>query len=138
MALRTLPRGGRMGTQGGRPRLTIRLCLAVCVFAALSLPNRLPADPPVKFSDPDVTAYVKKLGRFCDLYVAAARAAQHGDASRLRQMDAQIPQLQAQAVRMAEKLQPGETKAFTEYISQCGQTMMDAAYGLTLPPATPH
>ena len=89
------------------------------------LADRLP-----KFIDPAVNAYIKELTQFKDRYVAAVVAARHGDDRALKRMDAAFPELQAKAVLLFDKLEPGETKRFTEYVTACGQTMVDAAYEL--------
>ncbi len=107
-----------------------RTALALCVVLTAIFPGRLRAVPPPKFSEPDVNAYVEALGHFRDHYVAVARAARHGDKKQLKKMEAEIPQWQEKAIVLLDQLQPGETKPFTEYVSLCGLTMMDAAFGM--------
>jgi hypothetical protein len=108
-----------------------RIALALCFFFIIGFPARTRADP--KFTDPEVTAYVKALGQFRDRYLAAVIAARHGDDREMKRMDAELPSWQERAIRLVDKLQPSETKRFTEYVTQCGQTMMDAAYGFSKP-----
>jgi hypothetical protein len=103
---------------------------ALCLVSILILPARLEADP--AFTDPEVTAYVKALSDFRDRYMAAVTAAKQGDESTLKRMDAQFPQYQEKAIRLLDKLRPDETKRYTEYVTGCGQAMVDAAYGLGL------
>jgi hypothetical protein len=112
-----------------RGRGPTRLALALCLFSTIAFAARAVADP--RFTDPEVTAYVKALGQFRDRYLDAVKAARHGDDRGMKRMDAELPAWQEKAIRLLDKLEPGETKRFTEYVTQCGQTMMDAAYGFS-------
>jgi uncharacterized membrane protein YccC len=108
-----------------------RAAAALCLVFIIGFPSRTLADEPLKFSDPQVTAYLRELARFRDQYLAAVAAAKHGDNAELKRLDTQFPALQDKAVRLLDKLEPAATKRFTEYVARCGQTMMDAAYGLS-------
>jgi hypothetical protein len=108
----------------------IRIALGCCIFFTAAFPETMAADP-LKYTDPEVTAYVKALGQFRDRYLAAVNAAKHGDDREMKRMDGELPEWQEKAIRLVDKLEPSETKRFTEFVTQCGQTMMDAAYGFT-------
>jgi hypothetical protein len=102
------------------------LCLACLAIQ----PTRVEAEPP--FADPEVNAYVKTLSDFRDRYMTAVTAARNGNDSDLKRMNAQFPQLQQKAIRLLDKLRPDETQRYTDYVTGCGQAMVDAAYGLGL------
>jgi hypothetical protein len=107
----------------------------LCLGMFVAFPPRMLADDWPKFADPEVTAYVKALALFRDRYVAAAK---RGDDRQLKLMDAQFTDFQKQATRLVDKLEPSETKLFTEYVTACGQTILDAAYGFGQPHLRPH
>jgi hypothetical protein len=119
----------RRRTAGRLPagRTIAVLCLA---FIMMILPARVDAEP--QFAAPEVNAYVKTLSDFRDHYLAAVTAARNGDERDLKRMDAQFPQLQQKAIRLLDKLRPDETQRYTDYVTGCGQAMVDAAYGLGL------
>ena len=111
-------------------RALIRIALGCCLFFAATFPATVAADP-LKYTDPEVTAYVKALAQFRDQYLVAVNAAKHGDDRAMRRMNGELPEWQDKAIRLVDKLEPNETTRFTDFVTQCGQAMMDAAYGIS-------
>jgi hypothetical protein len=125
--------------QGSPAFSLVRFALVACVLFTVAFPramwaDRLPVyvdDVPPKFSDPEVIAYAAMLKVFSKRYIVAAIAARHGgDAGAMKRLDAQLPELEDQAISLVAKLKPSEIERFTEYVSACGEMMRDAAYGL--------
>ncbi len=107
-----------------------RIALGCSLFFIAIFPPGLRADP-LKYTDPEVTAYVKALAQFRDRYLAAVNTAKNGDDREVKRLDREFPAWQEKATRLVDKLEPNETERFTEFVTRCGQTMMDAAYGIS-------
>jgi hypothetical protein len=80
-----------------------------------------------KFTDPEVTAYVKSYAEFTEQYIAATKAAKAGDNSKLAGVDATSQKLQAMSGGFATKLRPEETEKFTDFLSRCAEKMVNAS-----------
>ena len=120
---------GTVCRQRERGGFSLRICMALCIVLTALAPIRTRGDDAPKFRDPEVMAYVHALADFRDRYVSAARASRQGDDREIKQLDAALPAFQEKAVHLFDKLQPSETRRFTEYVNRCGQTMVDAALG---------
>jgi hypothetical protein len=53
-------------------------------------------------------------------------AANRRDRSRQRQLRADFARLQPEAATIARRLPPSECRRFTEFMSRCGMTIVDA------------
>lgn len=130
MAFLIFRRSGERGTKVPRwETAALAVVASCCLFTVTSLADARWGPPP-KFNDPEVTAYVQDLARFRDRYLAAVVAARRGDDREMKRLDAEVPQWQQRATRLLEKVQPGETKRYTQFVTRCGQTMVDAMLGV--------
>ena len=98
--------------------LGLGLALAAPAFADEDLP---------KFTDPDVTAYIKAYAEFIDQYIAAAKAAKAGDTSKMAGVDAKNQELQKMSEKLAPKLKPEEVERFSDYLSKSTERMANAS-----------
>ncbi len=95
---------------------------------AVSLTGKtLAADDLPKFSDPEVTAYVKAYSDFTDQYIAASKAAKAGDNSKMASLEAKTQEMAKSSDTLAVKLKPEETEKFTEFLSKCAEKMVNAS-----------
>ncbi len=76
-----------------------------------------------KFSDPQASAYASAVGNFSMQYFIATR---HGDRARQLQLRADFARLQPEAATIARRLPPKDGRRFTEFMSRCGMTIVDA------------
>ena len=111
------------------PRFMRTAGRALCI-ASLALTfagQALAGDDLPKFSDPEVTAYVKTYSEFTDQYIAATKAAKSGDNSKMAGLDAKTQELQNMSDKLSTKLKPEETEKFTEFLSKCAEKMVNAS-----------
>ena len=101
--------------------------LCVAALALTFAGQALAGDDLPKFTDPEVTAYVKAYSEFTDQYIAAAKAAKAGDNSKMAGLDAKTQQLQGMTDKLTTKLKPEETEKFTEFLTKCAEKMMNAS-----------
>ena len=110
-------------------------CLALAVFAVASVAR---AQDVPKFTDPDVTAFVKTYGEFADQYAAIMKdymaAMKSGDTTKMQASSQKVQglqgktmELQTESSKLTTKLKPEETQKFTAYLQACAQKMADAA-----------
>lgn len=98
-------------------------CAAAAAYTVMTSPRPVEAYDIPTFSDPQATAYAGAVGNFSMQY---AMAAQRGDDSRQRQLRADFARLQPEAAVIARRLPPSESRRFTEFMSRCGMTIVDA------------
>lgn len=70
--------------------------------------------------------FVKSYAQFADDYVAAYKAMEAGDNTKLPAVQAKSTELQAEATQMAGKVKPDEAGRFSAFITACGQKITSA------------
>ena len=103
-------------------------------FAPLSalllslLPLQVRADELPKFSDQDVTDFVKSYAEFVTKYIQAYQSAKTGNKSAFDEVKTKVTQLQGKVSSVAEKLKskPEEVQRDEEFIATYTEKMIDA------------
>jgi peptidoglycan hydrolase CwlO-like protein len=92
------------------------------------LPLQVRADELPKFSDQDVTDFVKSYADFVTKYIQAYQSAKTGNKSAFDQVKTQVVQLQGKVASVAEKLKskPEEVQKYEEFIATYTEKMIDA------------
>ncbi len=98
-------------------------CAAAAAYTVLTSPPSVETYDLPKFSDPEATAYASAVGHCSMQYAIATHL---GDASQQRQLRADFARLQPEAATIARRLPPAEGRRFTEFMSRCGMTIVDA------------
>ena len=105
---------------------TLTKAIAVSLLT-LFIAGRVLADDLPSFSEPEVNTFVKSYAQFVDDYIEAYKAAKSGDASKMQELQAKSPELQAQAAQLAGKIKPDETDKYKAFITSCMQKIVAAA-----------
>jgi uncharacterized coiled-coil DUF342 family protein len=103
-------------------------------FAPLSalllslLPLQARADELPKFSDQDVTNFVKSYAEFVTKYIQAYQSAKTGNKSAFDEVKTKVVELQGKVASVAEKLKskPEEVQRYEEFIATYTEKMIDA------------
>src|SRR6516165_1360979 len=90
---------------------TLSKAMAVGLLT-LFIAGRVLADDLPSFSEPEVNT------------VAPYKAAKSGDASKMQELQAKSPELQAQAAQLAGKIKPDETDKYKAFITSCMQKIV--------------
>ena len=97
------------------------------VFVALVLGIRVFAGDVPKFSDPDVTLYVKAWSKYVRDYAATTAHWKTADRSSLLTFLSRARELQSQAGEITSKVKPDEKQKFMEFMGQCLKDISDSS-----------
>jgi uncharacterized protein YxeA len=81
------------------------------------------------FSEPEVNAFVKAYAELADETIAAFKASQAGDSSKLKAVESKGDELAGQVQQLMGKLKPDETERFSEFIQKIAQKLEAATQG---------
>ena len=98
------------------------------VIGSVTVTRTLADDLPT-FSDPEVNTFVKAYSQLADETIAAYKASQAGDSSKLKAVEAKGDELADQVEQMMGKLKPDETARFSAFVQKIAQKLDTATQG---------